>query len=138
MATMATDFDMQTKELYAALEAHDLEKMLSLHTDDVFYEEVIADGPFSRGKEGLRTQLQGMFAAMPDVKMELISSFACGDRQCEESIMSGTQTGSFRGLPASGKSFSVRVVTVRELKENKTSRISFYYDSASFMRQLGA
>jgi steroid delta-isomerase-like uncharacterized protein len=135
-SSMATDLKKMTKDLYAAISAHDIEKILPLHTDDVFYEEVLADGKIRHGKEELRNHLTELFAAMPDFTMKLTSSFAFGNKQCEECILSGTHTGNFRGMPATGNSLSFRAVVVRELKRGKTSRISCYYDSAIMMRQL--
>ncbi len=58
-------------------------------------------------------------------------------RQCEEVVMTGTQTGSYFGLAPTGKEFSFRAVLVRELRESKTSRLSIYWDNASTLRQLG-
>jgi len=133
---MATAFDKHTKDLFAAVNAHDVEQFLSLHTDDIIVENV-ALGTISRGKEAVRANLERNFAAIPDYRIELTSCFASGDRQWEEYVACGTHEGEFMGIPATGKSFSFRVTTVRELRNGKTSHVSVYYDSASLMRQLG-
>ena len=135
---MATDFEKQTRELYAAYNAHDVEKFLSFHTDDIFCEQVVLDGVVVRGKEEYRTLLKNSFAALPDFKCELTSFFTNGNQQCEECVMSGTHTVSYMGLAPTGKRFSFRGVLVRDLREGKTSRLSLYWDNASFLRQLGA
>jgi len=51
--------------------------------------------------------------------------------------MSGTMKGALLGIPGTGKSFTIRGTTVAELRDGKHSRISMYYDSASWLRQLG-
>jgi steroid delta-isomerase-like uncharacterized protein len=89
------------------------------------------------GKEELRASLNGYFVAFSNFKMELTSFFASGNRCYEEWIVSGTHTGSFQGLPPTGKSISLRGILVREMKQDKTSRVTEYYDSAAMMRQLG-
>jgi steroid delta-isomerase-like uncharacterized protein len=133
---MATAFDKHTKDVFAAINAHDVEQFLSLHTDDIIVENV-ALGTVSRGKEAVRANLKRNFAAIPDYRIELTSCFASGDRQWEEYVASGTHEGDFMGIAATGRSFSFRVTTVRELREGKTCHVCVYYDSASLMRQLG-
>jgi predicted ester cyclase len=41
------------------------------------------------------------------------------------------------GIPATGKSFSYRIVAVKTLRGDKISHVSSYSDSAFLMRQLG-
>ena len=136
MAAMQTDLEKQTKEIYAAISAHDIEKFLSFHTDDCIV-EIVATGTVSRGKEEGRASLKRAFAAFPDVKLELISFFTSGNRQCEEAIMSGTHKGEYMGIPATGKSISLRIAYIRESREGKTCRVTQYSDYATLMRQLG-
>jgi steroid delta-isomerase-like uncharacterized protein len=133
---MAADLEKQTKEIYAAFNAQDFQKFLSFHTDDVITESV-ADGSVIHGKEELRDFVNGYFVGFKDFKMELTSLFSSGNRQCEEWVISGTHTGGYQGLAATGKHISVRGILVREMKEGKTSRVSNYFDSATLMRQLG-
>jgi len=137
MATTQPDFKKYTKELYKAFNAHDLEKFLSLHTADISCELVAADGAITHGKEELREFVKGYFDAFPDYKIKLTSCFASGNRQCEECFVSGTHTGIFQGLPATGKSFSFRGTIVRQLRKGKTYRTTMYFDPASLLRQLG-
>ncbi len=138
MATMETNPDVRIKELYSAFNSHDLERFLSLHTEDIFYEQVAADGAVAQGMEEYRAFTKNSFTALPDLKCELISFFSTGNRQCEEVVMTGTQTGDYFGIAPTGKPFSFRGVLVRELREGKTSRLSIYWDNVSVLRQLGA
>jgi len=112
------------------------DKVLSFHLDDLFVESP-AGGRVMHGKEELRDSLNACFVAFSNFKMELTSFFASGNRCWEEWAVSGMHTGAFQGLPATGKSFSLRGISVRETKEGKTSRATEYYDSATIMRQLG-
>ncbi len=134
---MATDLETNIRDHYARYNAHDMEKFLDMHTDDILLEVVLADTTIARGKQEAASFVNSYFTAFPDIKMELTSFFASGNRVCEESVISGTHKGTFQGIPATGKSFAVRCVLIRELKEGKTSRVSLYYDSASVMKQLG-
>jgi steroid delta-isomerase-like uncharacterized protein len=128
----------EIKDLYAALSAHDVDKILTYHTDDL--EEIGSDGKaVRRGLEEHRTYLKNLFTSVPDFKAELISVFVSGKYGCEEWFMSGTPASTLEnGFPATGKSYSIRVATVREFRDGKTSRIAHYYDSAAVLHQLGA
>lgn len=90
------------KAPYDAFNAHDLEKFLALHTDDVEIEDV-PGGSSAKGIDKGRTYINNYFEGFKDVKMELISCIASGNRQCEEFIVSGTHTGTYYGIPATGK-----------------------------------
>ena len=92
---MATDLEKQAKDIYAAINAHDLDKVLSFHTDDVFVESP-AGGRVMHGKEELRASLNGYFGAFSNFKMELTSFIASGNRCWEEWVVSGMHTGAFQ------------------------------------------
>ena len=137
MATMQTDLENKTKEIYTAFNAHDVERFASFHTDDVVV-EMVATGVITRGiGVEARATLNQVFSAIPDYKLELTSVFASGNRQCEEYVVSGTHKGDYMGIPATGKSFSYRAVLIRELRGGKTCRVTQYSDNATLMRQLG-
>ena len=54
-----------------------------------------------------------------------------------EWTLSGTQRGDMPGIPATGKQFSVRGVSILELEDGKIRRCSDYWDMAEFLKQLG-
>jgi len=120
----------------AAWSSYDVEKLLSLYTDDCVYEDV-AMGKVNHGKEELRDFYSGTFAAFPDFKVESKSFFVSGDWVGSEWVMSGTHKGDLPGMPATGKSFSVRGASVLELKGGKIKRSSDYWSLADFLRQIG-
>ena len=78
-----------------------------------------------------------VFNAFPDLKIELTSHVAANGRAMLEWIMSGTLSGSLLGLPATGKSFSIRGAAIFELQDGKIARSSIYWDMSTLVRQLG-
>ncbi len=76
---------------------------------------------------------QFFFTAIPDLKIELVNSHIKGGHGTIEWIFSGTD----KGIYMTGKKFSVRGVTVLDLKGNKISRDSDYWDLATVLRELG-
>jgi len=116
--------------------SHNTGKLVSLFTDDCVYEDVTF-GVVNHGKKELQAFADGVFAGVPDFKIELTARFASGTSAGLEWVMSGTHKGDFPGLPATGKRFSTRGVTILELQAGKIRRNSDYWDAASVMRQVG-
>src|SRR5581483_4985336 len=117
---------------FAAWNAHDADKVASLYTDDVIYEDVTF-GLVAHSQTELRKMAANFFAAVPDFKLEIVSSTSMGNRGSVEWVFSGTDVGLYK----TGKKFSVRGASVYELRGGKFSGNRDYYDSASIMRQVG-
>jgi steroid delta-isomerase-like uncharacterized protein len=122
---------------WSSAENNDPERVVALFANDCVFEDVTF-GVVARGKEELRGFVNGAFAAIPDFKYRLTSRFAAGQWAAIEWVMSGTHTGDFPGMPATGKRFSsVRGSSILELEAGKIRRQSDYWDAATFMRQVG-
>ena len=134
---MATNIEKTLRDENAAWNSQDMDKLVTFYTDDCIKED-LAVGVATRGKKELKALTSGAFAAMPDLKTELKSSFNSGDWAATEWIMSGTYSNNFPGIPpATGKSFSVRGATIMELRNGKIHRVSDYWNFASFLQQVG-
>ena len=123
-------------EMIAAWNAHDLDRVLALYSDDPAYEEVTL-GEVHRGRAAVRAFFAGGFAAFPDLRFELLSAFVAGERAAAEWTMSGTHDGDFTGLPATHKPFAVRGASVFELAGDTLHRQRDYWDLATLLTQLG-
>jgi len=122
---------------WSSIDNKDPERVLALFADDCVYEDVTL-GVVARGKEELRSFVNRAFAAIPDFKYGLTSRFAASQWAVIEWVMSGTHTGDFPGMPATGKRFSsVRGASILELEAGKIRRESDYWDTATFMKQVG-
>ena len=116
----------------AAWNSHDVERVISVFTDDVLYEDVTF-GAVNHGSAELRKFATSIFEAVPDVKFELVSSTVDNGHGTIEWVFIGTD----KGLYKTGKRFSVRGVSVIDLRGGRISRNSDFYDAASIMRQVG-
>jgi steroid delta-isomerase-like uncharacterized protein len=116
----------------AAWNSHDVEKVIPVFTNDVLYEDVTF-GAVNHGSAELRKFAASIFAAVPDVRFELVKSAV--DRQ--HGTIEWVFTGTDRGLYKTGKRFSVRGVSVIDLRGGRISRNLDFYDAASIMRQIG-
>ena len=116
--------------------SHDAKKISSFFTDDGVYEDV-GLGAVNRGRDAIRAFVAGGFVTFPDFNVVLTSLFVTEDRAASEWIMTGTHLGDSPGLPATGKPISVRGASIIEFRDDKIQRDSDYWDTASFLRQIG-
>ena len=116
--------------------AHDMERLLSLFTDDVVYEDVTM-GVVNRGRAQLRAFAEGFFGGFPDVTFEVRSSFADGSSGGVEWVMRGTHKGDLPGMPATGRRIEVRGASIFEFTGGTIRRCSDYWDMTTFLKQLG-
>jgi steroid delta-isomerase-like uncharacterized protein len=132
---MASVNDSILKQLIEAENSHDIEKMLALMADDVVIEDV-PFGMIMKGKDGVKQGFTGFFAAAVDFKVEPKSWVISESSFALEVIFTGTQTGDLPGLPATGKSFSVRGCSFGEFENGKVKGRRDYWDSTSLTKQL--
>jgi steroid delta-isomerase-like uncharacterized protein len=133
---MANNIENLLKESVAALNSHDIEKCLSFYTDDCVYEDV-ALGKVNHGKEELKAFIMSMFVWSSDVKLEVKSIFSAGDWAATEWVMTGTNTGDIPEMPATGKNFSIRGSSIMQIRGDKVSRQSDYWNEVSYLQQVG-
>ena len=116
--------------------SHNMERVASVFTDDCIYEDV-ALGVVNKGKEQLIAFGNGFIGGVPDLDVDVTSRFVSGDKAAAEWTMTGTHSGDLPGMPASGKTFSLRGVSTFDLRGDRLSRCSDYWDLAWFRKQLG-
>jgi steroid delta-isomerase-like uncharacterized protein len=75
-------------------------------------------------------------AALPDLKWEIKEVLIAGDRIIVRGEASGTPSGTFLGIPASGKSFKIMSIDIHTVKDGKIKRSYHVEDWATAMRQL--
>jgi steroid delta-isomerase-like uncharacterized protein len=116
----------------AAWNSRSPDKMIPLFTADIFYEDV-AFGEVSHGSAELRKFAASEFEGIPDLELKLLRANIHGGHGTIEWVFSGTDKGVFN----TGKKFSVRGVSVIDVRDGKISRNLDFYDSATIMRQVG-
>jgi steroid delta-isomerase-like uncharacterized protein len=133
MTSGATADDISVAENWiAAWNSHDVDRVLGVFTSDVLYEDVPL-GVVNRGAEELRAFAAGAFAAVPDIRFDLVNASLKGGHGTIEVVFSGTDV----GLYGTGRRFSVRGATVIDVHGQIIARNSDYYDLATIQRQLG-
>jgi steroid delta-isomerase-like uncharacterized protein len=121
-----------------AWSSDNVDKLLLLFTEDVFYEDVTF-GAVNKGKEALRNFATAGFEAFPGSTFEVKSRFVASDGKwgALEWVWRGKQTKDVPGLPAMHMPFEVRGASVVEFRDAKISRCSDYWDLTTYMKQVG-
>jgi steroid delta-isomerase-like uncharacterized protein len=116
----------------------DVQRLLGLFTDDVYYEDVTF-GSVNQGKSALRDFASAVFGSFTDLRFEPRSRFVAADgkRGAIEWVWRGRQTKDLPGLPATNRPFEVRGSAVVEFRDGKIARNSDYWDSTTYLKQVG-
>jgi len=116
----------------AGWNSHRPDKMLPLFADDILYEDV-AFGEVSHGKAEVSKFAASEFEAVPDLELKLLRADIHGGHGTIEWSFSGTD----KDIYKTGKKFSVRGVSVIDVRDGKIVRNLDFYDSGTIMRQVG-
>jgi steroid delta-isomerase-like uncharacterized protein len=101
--------------------------------------EIVPTGDVFDGKAEVMGYFEETRAAFPDQRNRLIELHQSDDAVIVEFDLMGTHRGPFRGLPPTGRAFTVRTLAIFAF-EAGTDRITcerVYFDSAAILRQLG-
>ncbi len=90
------------------------------------------------GREAIMARKSIGMAAIPDLQIKVNNRVAHGSQVAVEWVATGTHSGDFPGLPATGRAFSIRGVTVVVRQQGKIVREAIYYDMHEVRRQLGS
>lgn len=126
--------------LHDAHLANQTQSNVSALHDDYADHAVVEDSMYPRpfvGRAAIMGRKSIGMAAFPDVKINVTNRIVQGNQLTVEWVATGTHSGNFSGLAATGRSFSVPGVTVVVREYGKIVRESIYYDVAEVQRQLG-
>ncbi len=89
------------------------------------------------GLEAVKGMLKSLHAMYPDFTVTTNYMVAEGDLVVSQSTMTGTNSGSVEGMPATNKRINVDGVDIVRFKDGKGIEHWGYYDAMKMMQQLG-
>lgn len=89
-------------------------------------------------REGGRMFLWSFFSAFPDSRWTIDDMIAEGDGVATKKTFTGTQTGAFGDVPASGNHVTLQYVDILRLRDGRIVEHWLCLDQLSFLQQLGA
>ena len=87
-------------------------------------------------RQALKQVTRGMGAALSEIRFEIDDLIAEDDKVAVRLTSSATQTGSFHGLPASGRRYSIGEIHIFRLVDRRIVEHWHQYDLPGLMRQL--
>ena len=107
--------------------------------DEIFHPEVVvhAPVPVEPGIEGLRTSFERIREAFPDSHAEIDDFVDAGDRIYRRWTVTGTHTGSWLGIPPTGRRIEVSGVDIERFEGDLIIEHWNIWDRLTLMEQLG-
>ena len=123
------------EQIFAAINAHDVDALRELWADGV--EERFPDKT-CHGKEELSAYFKGLWAAMPDFNMQLVSAVEDGETVFARWTLTGTHTGAqFSGIDRTGKAVTLDGMDEFTFRDGKMKSNFVVFDQMEVGRQLG-
>jgi steroid delta-isomerase-like uncharacterized protein len=131
------DLETTVRGFYASINQGDLDRLGELVADDfIEHEETPGLAPT---KEGVLEFFRMYRAAFPDMRMDVEEILTSGDKAVVRARVTGTQQGEFMGMPATGKSFDVKLIDIIRFGGDGLAHEHWgVIDSLTMMQQLGA
>jgi len=125
-----------TEEFYGAMNNHDVKDVVSRMADDVVDNHLPPEMP--NGKEGTARFFTMMFDSAPDMRFDILDTIISDNKAAIRSRVTGTQTGTFLQMPATGKPFDVEGIDIVEVNDElKVTQHWGIFDFAKMMQQVG-
>jgi steroid delta-isomerase-like uncharacterized protein len=133
--------EVASKKFLAAFNRHDADAVAEGYAIDCVVHDPVYPAPLM-GRKAVREDAAVFFRAFPDLRIDSLERFEKGDLGSEEFRMTGTNTGPLAEptgeIPPTGKRIDVKgVVVIRFGAHDLISEERRYYDTATFMKQLG-
>ena len=90
-----------------------------------------------QGREGLKDVIGGLRMSFPDMHWVVDEMIAEDDKVVSRFTWTGTQRGAFLGIPATGRSVTVKGVVIDQLASGKMVKSRILMDTMGMMQQLG-
>ena len=137
-----SDFDARAFiiELFQALNDHDVEKVVSMHTPDALWEDPSLAAPVT-GRAAIGEHLRAVFEAFPDLRFqEDVEIYECApELAASRWRLTGTMEGRIDppGFGPTGKRATVSGACFYGFEEGLLSRHRLVYDALAMLEQLG-
>ena len=114
----------------------DIGALVADYAHDAVVDSPVAGGA-TEGLDQIKHVFQTYFAAFPNLAMEESEVLIDGQRAAVAATFSGTDSGGFMGMPATGRRVTIPVVFLYEFRDGKIVRDRRIYDFTGMLVQVG-
>jgi steroid delta-isomerase-like uncharacterized protein len=134
---MSTDSAATVRQIYEAINSRDLDAFGGLMADDfIEHEETPGLAP---SKDGVLAFFAMQLAAFPDMRMHVQDVVADGGKVVARVRFTGTHSGDFMGMPATGRSVDANLFDMFVIGDDGMALEHWgVMDQLAIMQQLGA
>jgi steroid delta-isomerase-like uncharacterized protein len=118
-----------------ALARHDPGALAALHTADSTLESVM--GPSLSGRADIEQFYRRLFEAFPDFHYQPTELIVDGARVVQVATFDATHSGTFMGMPPSGRRVRVPGVFLFTIRNHEIERLRSVYDFTGLLVQAG-
>lgn len=114
-------------------------RKLEMFNDSNFTKDVVMHASPSDviGIDSARAYYANYLTGFSDVAFSIKDVFGMGNKLVKHWNFRGTHTGTFFGIPATGKSVNIEGVTLVRMDKGKIAEERDFFDNLEFMQQLG-
>ncbi len=94
-------------------------------------------GSLPPGREPLKAAMARVSEGLAEAEFRVDDVIAEGDRVAVRLTSSATHTGTFMGLPASGRRYSISEIHIFRIRDGQVAEHWHEFDRAALVRQLG-
>jgi steroid delta-isomerase-like uncharacterized protein len=130
------DHSASIRRLYELINAGDIDGFGRQVADDFVEHEELPGIPPT--KAGVIQYFRMMLTAFPDMRMAVEDVIASGDKAVARVTVTGTNKGEFMGMPATGKSATVKLIDITRFGDDGLAHEHWgVVDQLALMQQLG-
>ncbi|GAB2784635.1 ester cyclase [Rhabdobacter roseus] len=127
--------DLVLGYVQAILVERDFSKFSHFTAPD-FYIDRSAVPEAIKGEEGLHTQMDMLYGAFPDLKLEVVDVVAEGDKVVVRFAAPGTHQDTFAGIPATGRTAIWKGLVMYHVVDGKIKEAWANWDDWGLIEQL--
>ena len=124
------------EKAHHAMSARDAAAMAGLHAETCVMESPTAGGSVT-GRSAIAQVYETWTRGFPDLEVSFDELLVDGDRVAQLMTVSGTDSGGFLGLPATGKPFRIPILWLCTVKDHLIVHSRPIYDFTGFLVQIG-